>query len=284
MRIHRWFPGLPSGLALLISIGIGGFDNMGSLGAEENTLHGNLSEPIFSETPFGYMEPDAPDTTAAYALGEAEGPVAGGDSEQDPWEPFNEKMFTFNRQFDRFLLKPVATAWDWALPDPVQRSIKNLIENVDVLRRLVNNVLQLKFEGAGREVARFTINSTIGVAGLFDVAKDGFGIEQSDEDTGQTLGVYGVGPGPYLVLPFLPVTTVRDGIGSVVDAALNPLNYVLPIVAGVGGATAGIYATNAVNERSLNLDKFERVEETVLDLYSAVRNGYLQRRAAAIKE
>ncbi|MFQ5904089.1 MAG: VacJ family lipoprotein, partial [Candidatus Binatia bacterium] len=162
--------------------------------------------------------------------------------------------------------------------------IKNVINNVDVLRRLVNNIFQLKFEGAGREVARFTINSTIGVAGLFDVARDGFGIRESNEDTGQTLGVYGVEPGPDLVLPFLPVMTVRDGFGTLVDQALNPLNYIFPIVVEVGGATAGIYATDTINERSLNLDKFERVEETVVDLYSAVRNGYLQRRAAAIKE
>lgn len=199
--------------------------------------------------------------------------------EEDPWEPFNERMFFFNRQVDRFVIKPIATAWDFLLPDPVQRSIHNAIDNLDVVRRLTNNLLQLKFGGAGREVARFTINSTIGVVGLFDVAKDGFGINPSNEDTGQTLGVYGVGPGPYLVLPLLPVMTVRDGFGLAADTAMNPLNWVLPI-----GATAGIYATNVVNERSLNLDKFEKVEESVVDLYSAVRNAYLQRRAAAIRE
>ncbi|MEK7342162.1 MAG: VacJ family lipoprotein, partial [Candidatus Binatota bacterium] len=168
---------------------------------------------------------------------------------------------------------------DALLPDPVQRSIRNALDNLDVVRRLVNNLLQLKIDGAGREVARFTINSTIGVAGLFDVAKDGFGIQQSDEDTGQTMGVYGVGPGPYLILPFLPPMTVRDGIGLAADGAMNPLNYFIPLA-----ATTGIYGTNAVNERSLNLDRFERIEETVVDLYSAVRNAYLQRRAAAIKE
>lgn len=221
-------------------------------------------------------------TTASYALAEGEAPAsaAGEDFEYDPWEPFNETMFDFNHKiFDRFLLKPIATAYDAVLPDMVQRSIKNAMENLAVVRRLTNNLLQLKLIGAGKEVARFTINSTIGLAGLFDVAKEGFGIEASDEDTGQTLGVYGLGPGPYLILPFLPVMTVRDGVGLLADGAMNPLNYFIPF-----GATAGIYGTNAVNERSLNLERFETVEESVVDLYGAVRNAYLQRRAAAIKE
>ncbi|MBI1993927.1 MAG: VacJ family lipoprotein [Deltaproteobacteria bacterium] len=215
--------------------------------------------------------------SAAYVLEEAEGAAGQDDADQDPWEPFNDAMFSFNRYvFDRFLLRPVSVVWDTVLPDPVQRSLSNAFDNLAVVKRLVNNVFQLKMEGAGREVARFTINSTIGVAGLFDVAKDGFGIQQSDEDTGQTMGVYGVGPG---LLPFLPPMTVRDGIGLAADGAMNPINYFIPFA-----ATAGIYGTNAVNERSLNLDKFERVEDSVVDLYSAVRNAYLQRRAAAIKE
>jgi phospholipid-binding lipoprotein MlaA len=200
--------------------------------------------------------------------------------EGDPWEPFNERMFWFNRNvFDRFLLKPAATVWDAVLPNPVQRSIHNALDNLGVVRRLTNNLLQLKFAGAGREVARFTINSTVGVAGLFDVAKNGFGIQQSQEDTGQTLGVYGLGPGPYMVLPFLPVMTVRDGFGFAADAAMNPLNYLIPT-----GATLGMYGTDAVNGRSLNLTAFEQVEENVIDLYGAVRDGYLQSREAAIKE
>lgn len=201
------------------------------------------------------------------------------DADHDPWEPFNEKMFWFNRQVDRFVFKPIATGYDWMLPDAAQRSVKNSLDNLNVARRLTNNILQGKGTGAAREAARFTINSTIGVGGLFDVAKDNFGIKQSDEDTGQTLGYYGVGPGPYLVLPFLPVTTVRDGIGSIADAAMNPLNYIFPI-----GATLGIAGENALNERSLNLDKYEQVEESVVDLYGAVRDAYLQRREAQIRK
>ncbi len=205
---------------------------------------------------------------------------AGEDFEDDPFEGFNEKMFWFNREVvDRYVLKPIATGWDFLLPDPVQRGVHNFFDNLAVVRRVVNNSLQLKFNGAATELARFTINSTIGLVGFFDVAKDGFGIEQRDEDTGQTFGVWGAGPGPYLVLPFLPPLTVRDGIGYAFDVAMTPYTYFIPWWGSVAGT-----ATNTVNERSLNLDRFERVAESTVDLYGAVRNAYLQRRAAAIKQ
>jgi len=210
----------------------------------------------------------------------AASPSAGEDFEDDPFESFNEKMFWFNREVvDRYVLKPIATGWDFLLPDPVQRGVHNFFDNLAVVRRVVNNSLQLKFNGAGTELARFTINSTVGVVGFFDVAKDAFGIEQRDEDTGQTFGVWGAGPGPYLVLPFLPPLTIRDGIGYAFDVAMTPYTYFIPWWASVAGT-----ATSTVNERSLNLDRFERVAESTVDLYGAVRNGYLQRRAAAIKQ
>jgi len=217
---------------------------------------------------------------AAATAAASAGAAPGEDFDEDPWEGFNEKMFWFNREvLDRFLLKPVATGWDFIFPDPVQLSVHNFFDNLSVVRRVVNNSLQLKMTGAATELARFTINSTIGVVGFFDVAKDAFGIEQRDEDTGQTFGVWGMGPGPYLVLPFLPPLTVRDGVGYAFDAAMTPYTYFIPwwgTIAGTG--------TNTVNERSLNLDRFERVTESTVDLYGAVRNAYLQRRAAAIKQ
>lgn len=214
---------------------------------------------------------DQPNQTAA---------APGDDFDEDPWEGFNEKMFDFNREvLDRYLLKPIATGWDFMLPDLVQRGFRNMFDNLDVVRRVVNNTLQLKLAGAGTELARFTINSTIGLAGFFDIAKDGFGIDQKDEDTGQTFGTWGMGPGPYLVLPFLPPMNVRDGVGYAFDSAMFPPSYFIPW----WGTLAGT-VTETVNERSLNLDRFERVAETTVDLYGAVRNAYLQRRAAAIKQ
>ena len=220
--------------------------------------------------------PESPQIAPAAAA-----PAAPGeDFDEDPWEGFNEKMFNFNREIlDRYLLKPIATAWDFLLPDFVQRGVHNIFDNAAVVRRLVNNSLQLKFAGAGIELARFTINSTIGLVGFFDVAKDGFGIEQKDEDTGQTFGVWGMGPGPYLVLPFLPPLSVRDGVGYAFDAAMTPYSYFIPWWGSVAAT-----ANNTVNERSLNLDRFERVAESTVDLYGAVRNAYLQRRAAAVKQ
>jgi phospholipid-binding lipoprotein MlaA len=114
---------------------------------------------------------------------------------------------------------------------------------------------------------------------MADVAKYQFGLEKSDEDTGQTMGFYGAGPGPYLVLPFLSPLTVRDAFGYAVDVAMDPINYFIPLLGSLGKKTEDI-----VNERALNLDKFESVEEATLDLYSAVRNAYLTRRKQQIAE
>lgn len=229
--------------------------------------------------PFNQVEPLPGFAVVAASAGASAAAAPGEDFDEDPWEGFNEKMFWFNREvLDRFVLKPVATGWDFVFPDPVQRGVHNFFDNLAVVRRVVNNSLQLKLGGAATELTRFTINSTIGLVGFFDVAKDAFGIEQKDEDTGQTFGVWGMGPGPYLVLPLLPPLTVRDGVGYAFDAAMTPYTYFIPW----WGAVAGT-ATSTVNERSLNLDRFERVAESTVDLYGAVRNAYLQRRAAAIK-
>ena len=196
-------------------------------------------------------EPAAAIGIAGMALADS----AGEDFESDPFEGFNEKMFWFNREvLDRYLLKPLATGWDFILPDPVQRGVHNFFDNLQVVGRVVNNSRQAKFGGAGIELARFGINSTIGLVGFFDVAKDAFGIEQRDEDTGQTFGVWGISQGPYLILPFLPPLTIRDGIGYAFDAAMTPYTYFIPWWGSVAGT-----ATNTVNERSLNLDRFERV-------------------------
>jgi phospholipid-binding lipoprotein MlaA len=282
MTVHRSWAWL-DWVALFLAVGIASllFQTTFTYAVEEGEVAAvSVPEKVgATETP-GVLEEQPSISDLGYAIEMAEGPAAGEDFESDPWESFNEKMFWFNREvLDRYILKPVATAWDFLLPDQFQRGIHNAFDNLAVVRRVVNNALQLKFTGTAKELARFTINSTVGLVGFFDVAKDGFGIEQSDEDTGQTFGVWGMGPGPYLVLPFLPPLTVRDGIGYALDLAMTPYTYFIPWYASIGG-----HATDIVNERSLNLDRFERVAETTIDLYSAVRNAYLQRRAAAIKQ
>jgi len=204
----------------------------------------------------------------------------GASDDYDPWRPFNENMFFFNHDIlDRYLLKPIAKGWDKVLPDGGKRALDRAFDNLGMPRRLVNNLLQGRFRGAARELGRFGVNTTIGVVGLLDVAKAQLHIDKSDADTGQTLGVYGFGPGPYLVLPTLQPLTVRDGIGYGVDGLLDPFGYVTPFF-----ATAGVSIVKQINERSLNLEVFQDVEDSVFELYSAVRNGYLQRRHRSIEE
>ena len=207
-------------------------------------------------------------------------PADEADDIYDPWEPFNEKMFDFNLKLDRYVLKPVARVYRVVMPEPFQIMISNGFDNIRVVPRFVNNVLQGKFGGAGREAARFLINSTAGIGGLFDPAKDYWGIRPSSEDFGQTLGTWGAGPGPYLVLPALAPTTVRDGVGMGVDLVIDPIGYFIPFLP----ARLAMKIGDTVNDRALNYDLFQGVEETTIDLYSSVRHFYLKRREQQIKE
>ena len=225
---------------------------------------------------------------------------SGEDSieEYDPWEPMNTKVFEFNRQVDRWVLKPVAQGYNVVMPNPVQIGISNFFYNLRFPPRFFNNIFQGKAKGAGIEVGRFLVNSTAGVGGLFDVAQH-LDLKTPEEDTGQTLGFYGVGPGPYLVLPLLQPFTVRDFAGFIGDIALNPINWLVAPIIEIDGVPSVIAHKNRmtssmvqlggrvfeiVNDRSLNLEKFQGVEEATLDLYAAVRNAYLQKRARAIRE
>ena len=195
----------------------------------------------------------------------------------DPWEPVNEQVFWFNHDMvDHYGLKPVATVWA-RLPELVTQGLVNAFDNIDMPKRLVNNVLQGRLQGANRELTRFLVNSTVGVAGIFDVATD-LGFEKSYADTGQTLGIYGIGPGPYLVLPFMQPLTLRDGIGYAADTFLDPIGYLASFAANFARS-----AVKRVNERAVNLTLYQDVEDSSLDLYSAVRNGYLQRREHSIR-
>ena len=221
-----------------------------------------------------------------------------GIEEYDPWEPFNVKMFEFNRQVDRWVLKPVAKGYNFVMPNAAQIGISNLFYNLRFPARFFNNVFQGKARGAATEMGRFMLNTTFGLGGLYDVAKD-MDITTPEEDTGQTLGFYGVKPGPYVVLPLLPPYNLRDLIGFAGDIALNPFNWLVAPIIEVEGIPSVIAHTDRatstvvqlggrvfeiVNDRSLNLEKFQGVEEATLDLYAAVRNAYLQKRARAIRE
>lgn len=223
---------------------------------------------------------------------------ANGMEEYDPWEPLNVKTFLFNRKLDEWIVKPVATAYDTVVPDGAQHGLSNIFHNMRTVPRLLNNLFQGKFKGAGLEFSRFLLNTSFGMGGYFDFAKEAYGITTPDEDFGQTLGVYGTKPGPYLVVPILGSYTVRDISGFVVDLVLDPFNILLFPFVDINGwpqvvtnsdtilfAQIGIRAGYMTNERAINIDTtFEGVEETVVDLYGAVRNAYLQKRARAIRE
>jgi phospholipid-binding lipoprotein MlaA len=198
----------------------------------------------------------------------------------DPWESFNEQTFSFNfNVLDRYALKPAAKVWSRALPEEVRHGLANAFDNLGMPRRFVNKVLQGRLPGAGEELARFVLNTTVGLAGFFDVGSR-LGLRASDADTGQTLGVYGIKPGPYLVLPLLPPLTVRDAIGYAADSFMDPLSYfVTPLLADVGRS-----AGHTINERAANMTEYDDVEDTSLDLYAAVRNGFLQRRQKSIQD
>ena len=160
-----------------------------------------------------------------------ESPQESQIEEYDPLEPVNSVVFAFNYRFDKYLLKPAAQVYNYFIPPDLQQSVVNVFQNARFVPRLLNNLFQAKFRGAGIEMSRFLINSTLGVGGMFDPAKIMFDLETPLEDLGQTLGSYGVPPGPYLVMPFYGPFTLRDGFGFIGDTFLDPLNwFVLPII------------------------------------------------------
>ncbi len=198
----------------------------------------------------------------------------------DPWESFNADVFQFNYDMDRYLLKPVAKGYNTVVPPDVQGSLANAFNNMGFMTRFLNSLFQGKYGRAGIETKRFLINSTIGVAGLFDVAKYVFETDAPpSEDTGQTLAMYGMESGPFLILPFMRPLTVRDAVGYAGDIAMNPINYFIPFFPNLG-----VNAESTVNDRSLNLDKFAGIEESTVDLYGAVRSGYFDSRAKDLSE
>ena len=197
------------------------------------------------------------------------GELTTRDQHYDPLERINDDIFAFNSAFDYFVLEPVAKTYAAVVPLPAQTGIRNAANNLGVARKAVNNLLQAKPIAASREVARFIINSTVGIVGLFDMARK-LGLEPSDQDMGITLGLYGISHGAYLVLPLLPPTTVRDGLGRVADSFMNPLSYFTPYY-----VPLSVTVADTVNNRALNMKTFDALKLSI-DPYGAVRNAYLQ--------
>ncbi len=201
-----------------------------------------------------------------------------GDGENDPFETVNRKVFAINDTLDRWAFEPVARGWNTVIPGPAQRAIERFFNNIDTPTVLINELLQGKPRRAGITLTRFAFNSTFGVLGFFDPATD-WGLERGDEEFGQTLGVWGVPAGPYLMLPFFGPYTVRDGAGICVDWA----TAVFPFYT-TSRQTIGATLVDAINWRAQSLDQINRLREASIDFYVAVRNGYLQRREALIAD
>jgi phospholipid-binding lipoprotein MlaA len=200
----------------------------------------------------------------------------------DPIEPFNRVMFEFNDKFYFWALKPVARGYSAIVPEPARISVRNFFKNVKMPIRFVNSLFQGKFLGAGTELARFGINTTIGVAGFFDVAKNKFDLDPSDEDFGQTLGFYGMGGLMYIVWPILGPATVRDTIGFAADSFLNPVSYISyfsPFEVGLG-----VNAYEQINSTSLVLGNYEDLKASSLEPYIGVRDAYIQYRKKQINK
>ncbi|MBK9392396.1 MAG: VacJ family lipoprotein [Uliginosibacterium sp.] len=194
---------------------------------------------------------------------------------KDPLEPLNRKVFAFNDALDTYALQPVAKGYVAATPLPVRSGIGNFFSNLDDVWTGINNLLQGKVGRAGSDVGRLLINSTVGIFGLFDVASE-LGLEKHDEDLGQTLGVWGVGPGPYLVLPLLGSTTLRD-------TANFASTYVDPVPRIERVATRNtLRAVKLVDTRAQLLNAGRALDEAAIDKYAFMRDFYLKRRQSQI--
>lgn len=203
-------------------------------------------------------------------------PASWGDDFEDPWEDFNRRIHNFNMGADRFVLKPVTQGYRYVTPEFMQTGVRNVFNNVLEVPSALNGLLQGKPSVAVHDTGRFLINSTLGIGGLFDVAKQ-VGLENGDhEDFGQTLAVWGFDRGPYLVLPFLGASTVRDTLGMPVDYVADPLFQVTHT-----RTRNSILALYYVNQRSQLMELEKHLSG---DHYTFIRDAYLQRREYLIKD
>jgi len=210
---------------------------------------------------------------ALLLAGALAGCATTGDNPRDPLEPYNRAMFSFNDAVDGAVLKPVAKGYRAVLPGFVRSGVSNFFSNIEDVWTCVNDLLQGKFQRGLDDFGRVFFNSTFGIAGVFDFASD-VGMQKNNEDFGQTLGWWGVGSGPYLVLPILGPSTVRDGLAYLaVDAQGDPVWRIDDVP--VRNTAVGV---RFIARRAELLDATSLIEEASLDKYTFVREAWLQRR------
>lgn len=218
-------------------------------------------------------------TLASLAGGCATNPQsAGGDD--DPYESFNRKVFAVNESVDQNFAEPVAKGYVAVVPEPLRDGIHNGLTNLNEPVTLANDILQGKPGHAAQTLGRIAVNSTIGLAGLVDVATP-MGIPPHTEDFGETLGMWGVGDGPYIVLPFFGPSNPRDATGELVDIFFDPLTYIG--MREKGWWTASRETLVILDERAQNLDALDELRKSSVDLYATLRSLYRQHRDAEIR-
>ena len=204
-------------------------------------------------------------------------PLDGVAEISDPLELWNRLVFRFNDRFYYFCFRPFARGYNRVVPEPLQEGFDRAVRNLKAPVRLVNTLAQGKVKSACVVVARFALNTTFGLAGIFDVANDSLDLAPRDEDTAQTLGRYGVGPGFYIVWPFIGPSTVRETAGIVAD------QIVLPAIVTFDEAVwLGISAGQYVNDEALHLGRYERLTDDAVEPYAALRSAYIQHRQSLI--
>ena len=200
-------------------------------------------------------------------------------SPQDPWEPFNRSVFEFNEGLDAYLLKPVVAGYRFVLPEFVRDGIYNFFSNYNDIYTALYNLLQGKPDYAFNDFMRVVVNTTMGLGGLIDLATPG-GLEKHKEDWGQTLGVWGVPSGPYVVLPFFGPSNVRDTFGTVADLESD---YLFSFVKNIGVRNS-ITGLRVVNARNTYYEAGDLLDGAAIDKYSFMRDAYIQRRVYQINE
>lgn len=194
----------------------------------------------------------------------------------DPLEPFNRSVYKFNDAVDQTVFKPVATTYRDVTPSLVQRGISNFFNNLEDAWSVVNNILQLKGEAAGDSFFRFGVNTFMGLGGILDVASE-MQIERHNEDFGQTLGYWGVGPGPYIVLPILGPSSLRDTAALPADIRGDAVTHIEDVT-----TRNTLWALRATDDRADLLKAEAVLDQAALDKYSFIRDAYLQRRRNAV--
>ncbi len=194
----------------------------------------------------------------------------------DPIEPINRGIYSFNSTFDHYLFKPIAKGYDFVVPGPIKTGVTNVFQNVSDVQSLVSDALQLKGAKFGDDLGRVMLNTTFGIAGIFDLATP-MGIERGNEDIGQTLGYWGIGAGPYLVIPFLGPSSLRDAVGRYGDAQINPVSFVSSVP--VRNSLTGL---SVVDSRVGLFPAEDLLNQAALDKYTFLRSAYLQRRQSLV--